>query len=62
MVRKSEGLKELVSKEPLQDITLLDFFACFALLNTDLSRGTVTQVAFEAYSLAEAMIEERKRK
>ena len=29
MVRKSEGLKELVSKEPLQDITLLDFFACF---------------------------------
>ena len=48
---------------PLQDITLLDFFAVFAMqaiLSRENLTGLPKQVAADAYWMADAMMEARK--
>ena len=65
MVRKkSEGIESLVSKvDPvsIQEITMLDWYAAFALMGAD-QKGHNSQTAFSIFNLAEAMMQERKKR
>lgn len=59
MVRKKlEGIEALVEKEPvsIQEITMLDWYAAFALMSTTQSHETAAKWAFDR---AEAMMAER---
>lgn len=62
--KKSEGIEALVQKPepvPLSDLTMLDLFACFALMN--ISQNTkIPSVAEEAFDIAEAMMAEREKR
>jgi len=60
--KKAEGIELLQSKqEPLelQDMTLTDFFAAFAMLGSS-TMNSPDDLAKEAYDKAEAMIRERE--
>lgn len=55
--KKPEGLDALIAVDvpPIEDMTLLDFFAAFVSMN-----GHVTAVG--AYDFAEQMVKERKER
>lgn len=62
--KKSEGIEALVPKSepvPLSELTMLDLFACFALMNMphDIK---VEHVATDAFDIAEAMMAEREKR
>lgn len=62
--KKSEGIEALVKKSdpvPLSDLTMLDLYACFALMNMphDIK---VDHVASEAFDIAEACMAEREKR
>lgn len=62
--KKSEGIEALVPKAepvPLSELTMLDLFACFALMNMphDIK---VEHVATDAFDIAEAMMAEREKR
>lgn len=65
MVRKkAEGIELLQPKQDpveLQDMTLLDFMAAFALLGAS-TMTTPEESAKEAYDKADAMLNERARR
>lgn len=65
MVRKkSEGIEALVPKpEPIsiQEITMLDWYAAFALMGAD-QKGHDSQTASSIFNLAEAMMKEREKR
>jgi uncharacterized membrane protein len=58
--RKPEGIDSLIKVEQvgLNDITLIDFFVAFSLLNT-IQTENAEQDASRAYDRAEALIRER---
>lgn len=62
---RSKGLEALVKKEspPLQDMTLADWFATFAMQTLINETGLVLdEFAETAYDIAEKMIEERNKR
>ncbi len=62
--KKSEGIEALVQKHepvPLSDLTMLDLFACFALMNMP-NNVPIDRVSVEAYDIAEGMIAEREKR
>ena len=62
--RKVEGISSLVrtpESMSIQDITMLDWFAGFALLLAS-PMTSPAESAKEAYDRAEAMLEERERR
>ena len=62
MVRKKlEGIEALVETEPvsIQEITMLDWYAAFALLSTTQRHETAAKWAFDR---AEAMMAERAKR
>lgn len=62
---KSKGLESLVKKEapPLQDMTLADWYATFALQALISETGlALDEFAGTAYDIAEKMLEERSRR
>jgi hypothetical protein len=62
MVRKKlEGIEALVETEPvsIQEITMLDWYAAFALMSTTQSHETAAKWAFDR---AEAMMAERAKR
>lgn len=62
---RSKGLESLVKKEspPLQDMTLADWFATFALQSLINETGLVLdEFAVTSYDIAEKMIEERNKR
>lgn len=65
MVRKkSEGIKALVEKHepvPLSEMTMLDLFACFAIMNMP-NNIKIEQAAAEAFDIAEEMMSERAKR
>ena len=65
MVRKkSEGIEALVPKpEPIsiQEITMLDWYAAFALMGAD-QKGHDSQTASSIFNLAEEMMKEREKR
>lgn len=59
--KKSEGIESLVSKvEPvsIQEITMLDWYAAFALMGCDM--GPNEDAAKHCFERAEAMMRERE--
>lgn len=65
MVRKKpEGIEALVSKNDpisIQEITMLDWYAAFALMGAD-QTGHNSQTASSIFNLAEAMMKERENR
>lgn len=65
MVRKKpEGIEALVSKEDpvsIQEITMLDWYAAFALMRAD-DKLQDSQTARCVFNLAEAMMKEREKR
>lgn len=65
MVRKKrEGIEALIDKtDPIsiQEITLQDWYAAFAMINTQ-PMTSAKDAAKEAWDKAEAMMEERERR
>ena len=65
MVRKkAEGIEALVSKEEpisIQEITMLDWYAAFALIGVD-RKPHDSLIASSVFNLAEAMMNERKNR
>ena len=62
---KSKGLESLVRKDPpsIQEITLADWFATFAMQTLINETGLVLdEFAETAYDIAEKMLEERSRR
>lgn len=62
---RSKGLESLVKKEapPLQDMTLADWFATFALQSLINETGLVLDdFAVTSYDIAEKMLEERSKR
>lgn len=62
--RKPEGIAILVAKQDpisIQEITLLDWYAAFALLGAS-TMTTPEEAAREAFDKAEAMLNERKER
>ena len=62
---RSKGLESLVKKEapPLQDMTLADWFATFALQSLINETGLVLdEFAVTSYDIAEKMLEERSKR
>ena len=62
--KKSEGIEALVSKpEPvsIQEITMLDWYAGFAMMRT-FGHPSHAQTAEEIFSLAESMMAEREKR
>lgn len=62
--RKPEGIAILVAKQDpisIQEITMLDWYAAFALLGTS-TMTTPEEAAKEAFDKAEAMLNERKER
>ena len=64
MARKSEGLEALVPKRDpvsIQELTMLDFFAAFALIGTS-AMSSPKEAAKDAFDRAEAALDERARR
>jgi len=62
--RKAEGIAAVIAKQDpvsIQEITLLDFYASFALLGAS-TMSTPEESAKEAFDKAEAMLNERKER
>jgi hypothetical protein len=62
--KKSEGIEALVQKHepaPLSELTMLDLFACFALMNMP-NNVPIKKVAVEAFDIAEEMMAERDKR
>jgi hypothetical protein len=62
--KKSEGIEALVPKSepvPLSELTMLDLFACFALMNMP-NDATIKRVVAEAFDIAEEMMAEREKR
>ena len=62
--KKPEGIEVLVTKsEPvsIQEITMLDWYAAFALMGAD-QKGHDSQTASSIFNLAEAMMKEREKR
>ena len=62
--RKAEGIAAVIAKQDpvsIQEITLLDFYASFALLGAS-TMNTPEEAAKEAFDKAEAMLNERKER
>ena len=62
--RKPEGIAILVAKQDpisIQEITMLDWYAAFALLGAS-NMTTPEEAAKEAFDRAEAMLNERKER
>lgn len=62
--KKSEGIEALVQKPdpvPLSELTMLDLFACFALMNMP-HDVKVEHVATDAFDIAEACMAEREKR
>lgn len=62
--RKPEGIALLVAKQDpisIQEITMLDWYAAFALLGAS-TMATPEEAAKEAFDKAEAMLKERKER
>jgi hypothetical protein len=58
---KKDGIVALTVKQdpiPLEQITLLDFFAAFASIGA-VSLGDAKQTAKQSYAIAQAMLDER---
>jgi hypothetical protein len=66
MVRKKlEGIEALVEKEPvsIQEITMLDWYAAFALMGITQSSPSNHEIASKfAFERAEAMMAERAKR
>jgi hypothetical protein len=61
--KKSEGIESLVSKaEPvsIQEITMLDWYAAFALINSEFAADE--DAAKNSFDRAEAMMKERGKR
>ena len=61
-VKKPEGIEELVApmEQPsIQEITMLDWYAAFALMSSTQSPETAAKYAFDR---AEAMMAEREKR
>lgn len=61
--KKSEGIESLVSKvEPvsIQEITMLDWYAAFALINNEFA--SYEDAAKHCFNRAEAMMKEREKR
>ena len=59
--KKSEGLESLIPPEApvsIQEITMLDWYAAFALMSSD--HPDPEQQAKKAFEIANAMMKERK--
>lgn len=62
--RKVEGIAAVIAKQDpvsIQEITLLDWYAAFALLGAS-TMSTAEESAREAFDKAEAMLNERKER
>jgi len=61
--RKPEGISSLVTPEfvSIQEITMLDWFAGFALISTS-TMATPSEAAKDAFDRAEAMMKEREKR
>lgn len=62
--RKAEGIAAVIAKQDpvsIQEITLLDWYAAFALLGAS-TMSTPEEAAKEAFDKAEAMLNERKER
>ena len=62
--KKSEGIEALVQKSepvPLSELTMLDLFACFALMNMP-NNVPIKTAAAEAFDIAEEMMTEREKR
>jgi len=62
--KKPDGIEVLVAKQDpvsIQELTMLDFFAAFALLGAS-TMNTPGEAAKEAFDKAEAMLNERKER
>ncbi len=62
--KKPDGIESLVAKQDpvsIQEITLMDFYASFALLGTS-PMTAPEEAAKEAFDRAEAMLRERKER
>jgi hypothetical protein len=60
--KKPEGIEALVSKEEpvsIQEITMLDWYAAFALMTSTQTHATAAEYAFNR---AEAMMKEREKR
>ena len=61
---KADGIEALVAKQDpisIQEITMLDWYASFALLGMDQTRSE-ERMAVDAFDIAEAMMNERARR
>ncbi len=61
--KKPDGIEALVKQDPvsIQEITMLDWYAGFALLKA-FQHTQQSQTAAEIFDLAEAMMKERARR
>lgn len=61
--RKPEGIEALVKQDPvsIQEITMLDWYASFALLRA-FQHQKLETTASEVFDVAEAMMKERARR
>lgn len=62
--KKADGIEVLVAKQDpisIQEITMLDWFAGFALIGAS-TMSTPEDAAKEAFDRAEAMLKERKER
>lgn len=61
---KADGIKALVAKQDpisIQEITMLDWYASFALLTMGQPRSE-ERMAIDAFDIAEAMLNERAKR
>ena len=61
--KKPEGIEALVSKEEpvsIQEITMLDWYAAFALINSEFAADE--DAAKNSFDRAEAMMKEREKR
>lgn len=60
---KADGIEALVRQDPIsiQDITMLDWYAAFALLKA-FQHDKLENTAAEVFDVAEAMMKERERR
>jgi len=61
--RKPEGIEALKHQPSIQEITMLDWYAAFAMFNmpTTLSDMTNERRAASAFEIARAMLKEREQ-
>jgi hypothetical protein len=61
---KADGIEALVAKQDpisIQEITMLDWYASFALLGMG-QTGSEERMAVDAFDIAEAMLNERAKR